>query len=101
MAILLGGCGGGEPPTTAAPPSDAGTECIGTPRQGVALDAAARACADNGFDPTSDEFSFPNWGDPGTLDSQVMVALFGPEAVCASGASKDCILLPAAQDWMD
>jgi hypothetical protein len=46
----------------------------------VALDPAAQKCADNGFDPSADEFNFPNWGDPGSLDDLSLAALFGRQA---------------------
>jgi len=107
LGLLLTGCGGGDDAgqgqSTVEPTSlsaDA-IQCEGTPREGVALDPQAQACADNGFEFAADEFSFANWGGPGGLDATGMVAMFGPDAVCADQSNDSCTLFPAAQAWLD
>ena len=103
VVVALGGCSGGSNPVaeSAGPSSASEGACNGPTRPGVALDPLARGCADNGFDPNADEFSFPNWGDPGSLDDVSLAALFGRRAVCAKNLPEGCILLPGAQAWMD
>jgi hypothetical protein len=69
---------------------------------GLAGSAAARIIASDGFTPTRDGFSFPNYG-PGyqNLSANQMRALFG-DGVCAFVTkSGDCALTPPAQAYMD
>ncbi|MBU6245209.1 MAG: hypothetical protein KGP12_08350 [Actinomycetales bacterium] len=86
---------------SAGPAAAEAIVCEGVPRAGVALDPAAKACADNGFEPAADEFNFPNWGGKGSLSASGMIAMFGPDAVCAQRGEGTCTLFPAAQDWLD
>ncbi|MFM8351361.1 MAG: hypothetical protein ACKN9D_09860, partial [Actinomycetales bacterium] len=102
LALALGGCAGADPVAQSVDQSPLTEQrCSGPTRPGVALDPAAQKCADNGFDPSADEFNFPNWGDPGSLDDLSLAALFGRQAVCAKTLADGCVLLPAAHAWMD
>jgi hypothetical protein len=107
VVLLLGACGDETSSADAlgadAPRTGSADEivCEGQPRAGVALDPQAAACADNGFEPQVDVFAFENFGGTGTLDATGMVALFGPESVCAEGAGEGCTLFPAARAWLE
>ena len=58
-------------------------------------------CAQDGFDPGVDGFSFENWGAVGELGATEMVALFGRSTVCTpSSPAGSCTLYPAAREWM-
>lgn len=107
MSAIASGCGG-RSATPEVQPSVQATvggatqiQCEGAPRDGVALDPQAQACADNGFGIGADQFAFPNWGGQGTLDATGMVAMFGPDAVCAKQSDGECTLIPAAAAWLD
>ena len=60
------------------------------------------SCTYGGFDPAVDGFSFENWGTvPGQLGASDLIALFGRKNVCASGSGNNCVLYPAAQQWVE
>ncbi len=105
VALLVAGCGGTDPEDGAAPAGSQAAatgdlQCQGTPREGVAVDPQAQACADNGFEFDADVFAFANWGGTGHLDATGLVAMFGPDAVCADQSNGSCTLFPAAKDWL-
>lgn len=105
LALTTTSCGDeGETSSAAAdaaqPSSAPAFECVGKPRDGLALSADAQLCADTGFDPATHGFSFANWGDEGTFDATNMMAMFGPDAVCATLTETSCTLFPAAEQWM-
>lgn len=107
VAVILSACGGGEDSSAAdggsaaGPTAAAAFDCADAVRDGIALDPAAVGCADNGFDPLADEFGFANWGERGALDASALVAMFGPDAVCAERGEGTCTLYPGAQAWVD
>jgi len=101
LSVLTSACSGDEAAdSSASSPTQQSVDCSGVPRPGTAIDPQAVACADNGFEPANDEFSFPNWGDTGALDATAMVAMFGPDAVCAQQGPDGCVLFPAAHSWL-
>lgn len=55
-------------------------------------------CADSGFRPGTDEFSFANWGRSQAADDnislQTMIDLFGHSAVCLPGDPGSCVMRP-------
>ena len=60
------------------------------------------SCTYGGFDPALDGFSFENWGtESGALGASDLIALFGRKNVCASGSGNNCVLYPAAQQWVE
>lgn len=103
IGLLASACGGGQSANEPSGPvvaDVAQATCTGPVRDGIALDPTAVACADNGFQPADDEFTFPNWGGAGQVDAASLVALFGPDAVCADQTASSCTLFPAARDWL-
>lgn len=61
-------------------------------------------CADSGMRPTTDGFSFENWGGPVAEDAVTLntaAALYGAEAVCADEQVDACTPLPGAQQWVE
>lgn len=105
LCLVTTSCGGAadsltaaldEPTTASAPEFD----CAGAPRANLALSADAQLCADTGFEPSTHGFSFPNWGEEGSFDATNMLAMFGPDAVCATLTETSCTLFPAAEQWM-
>ncbi|MEY3618670.1 MAG: hypothetical protein RL726_1368, partial [Actinomycetota bacterium] len=80
-------------------------ECTGSaPEAGL---GEGQVCADNGFRPTSDDFSFPNWagvqdqdgGDGFTLDT--LVRLYGASEVCVDGIADPCAPTPIATQTIE
>ena len=61
----------------------------------------SESCTYGGFDPAVDGFSFANWGTPGNLGADELIALFGRKKVCASGSGGECVLYPGAQQWVE
>jgi hypothetical protein len=60
------------------------------------------SCTYGGFNPEVDGFSFANWGsEAGALGASDLIALFGRKNVCASGSGDNCVLYPAAQQWVE
>ena len=59
------------------------------------------SCSYAGFNPAVDGFSFENWGGAGNLGATDLIAMFGRNKVCASGSGNECVLYPAAQQWVD
>jgi hypothetical protein len=60
-------------------------------------------CADSGFRLSADDFSFANWGgfDGSTdnVNADILVRLYGSDAVCTEETSDDnCVLNPAAEE---
>lgn len=92
-------------PAAVAPPTPQATEDAPLAAESYPLpDCTGRSedeCVYAGFDPTVDGFSFANWGGPGSIDAAGLMALFGPDAVCAEVTDSGCVLYPAAQSWMD
>lgn len=62
-------------------------------------------CADSGFRPGTDEFSFANWGRSTAADDnitvQTMIDLFGHSAVCMPGAESSCVVRPRTAQKLD
>jgi hypothetical protein len=61
-------------------------------------------CADSGMRPTTDGFSFENWGGPVESDAVTLntaATLYGLEAVCAEVQEDSCTPLPGAQQWVE
>ena len=61
-------------------------------------------CADSGMRPTTDGFSFENWGGPVESDAVTLntaATLYGLEAVCAEAQEDSCTPLPGAQQWVE
>jgi len=61
-------------------------------------------CADSGMRPTTDGFSFENWGGPvaeDAVDLNTAAALYGVESVCAEVQDNACTPLPGAQQWVE
>jgi hypothetical protein len=62
-------------------------------------------CADSGFRPGTDEFSFANWGRSTAADDnitvQTMIDLFGHSAVCMPGAESGCVVRPRTAQKLD
>lgn len=64
--------------------------------------SAAAGGTDSGFRPTTDGFSFENYGNEGSvvnLTAAEMERMFGP-AVCANKKNGQCTLTPPAKQWM-
>ena len=105
-ALALSACGGSDEVAESASgaavaASASAFDCADPVREGIAVDPNAVGCADNGFDPAADEFEFANWGDRGAIDATSLVAMFGPESVCAEQSDGSCTLYPGAQAWAD
>ena len=101
LSVVLGACGSSESTTqTEKSGDDAGYDGGSYPLPGCSLDDPA-SCTYEGFDPSVDGFGFENWGEAGVLGATEMIALFGRKEVCANGGSADCVLYPAAQQWVD
>lgn len=83
---------GANPPGSAAVAVTAGgtADCA---------DLDVDGCIDTGFDTTRDGPMFENAAVSGTLSAAALMALFGPESVCASVSEKGCVLFPAAAQW--
>ena len=89
--------------TSPGPTVDAG-RCNGASPSELTSAGSGELCADNGFHPSNDGFSFANWGGTPTddaIDSSTLIAMFGREPVCATTAGDACTMRPAAQAWMD
>lgn len=83
------GIAAGVSPSPSFPP--AGTaECA---------DLDIDGCIDTGFDPARDGPMFENTAVSGTLSAAALMALFGPESVCAVVSESGCVLFPAAAQW--
>jgi hypothetical protein len=89
--------------TSPGPTVDAG-QCTGASPSELTTTGSGEVCADNGFHPSNDGFSFANWGGTPTadaIDSGTLIAMFGREPVCATDSATSCTMRPAAQAWMD
>lgn len=89
---------------TGASPSPSPTECSGASPAEFTAGTSGELCADTGFMPQSDGFSFANWGGTPTndaIDSGTLIAMFGREPVCADSEDTSCTVRPAAQAWMN
>jgi hypothetical protein len=85
------------------PTVDAGA-CTGASPAELTAGSSGEVCADNGFHPAHDGFSFANWGGTPTddaIDSSTLIAMFGREPVCSDSAGAGCTMRPAAKAWMD
>ena len=61
-------------------------------------------CADSGMRPTTDGFSFENWGGPVADDAVTLntaAQIYGTDAVCAEVQADTCTPLPGAQQWVE
>ena len=98
MAVLTACSGIGASPALTS------DECVGASPAEFTSGGSGELCADTGFQPADDGFSFANWGGTPTddaIDSATLIAMFGREPVCANTAGDDCTVRPAAQSWMD
>lgn len=89
---------------TGANPSPSPTECSGASPAEFTAGTSGELCADTGFMPQSDGFSFANWGGTPTndaIDSGTLIAMFGRGPVCVDGEDASCTIRPAAQAWMN
>jgi hypothetical protein len=110
-ALALAGCGGSSNHSTTTATVAARPTALNLPRP-FASDQRSdvghvetahdqgTVVATDGFSPTSDGFSFENYGFiAGTeLDQHDLRELFG-SGVCANAPSDSCTLTPAAQQW--
>ena len=109
LITLLVSCGGSET-------ASEGTEDISAPTDGTFsweaectteagdLPTEGLICADSGMRPTTDGFSFENWGGPVAEDAVTLntaAALYGVESVCAEVQEDACTPLPGAQQWVE
>ena len=62
-------------------------------------------CISNGFKINRDNFAFANWGRSQQADdnvtAQTLIDLFGYDTVCAPGPQDECVLRPAAVQYLD
>ncbi len=96
---VLTACSSASP----GPTVDAGN-CTGASPAELTAGGSGELCADNGFQPGLDGFSFANWGGTPTedaIDSGTLIAMFGREPVCSAESSNACTMRPAAKAWMD
>jgi len=101
LTVVLGACGSLESTTISEKSGDdAGYDAGSYPLPGCSLDDPA-SCDYEGFDPSIDGFGFENWGEPGALGATEMIALFGRKEVCANRGTANCVVYPAAQQWID
>ena len=107
LITVLVSCGGSENTTEegTSDPTDGTfsweaectTEAGDLPTEGL-------ICADSGMRPTTDGFSFENWGGPVESDAVTLntaATLYGLEAVCAEAQTDSCTPLPGAQQWVE
>ena len=107
LITVLVSCGGSENTTEegTSDPTDGTfsweaectTEAGDLPTEGL-------ICADSGMRPTTDGFSFENWGGPVAEDAVTLntaATLYGLEAVCAEVQEDSCTPLPGAQQWVE
>jgi len=107
LITVLVNCGGSNNSTeedTSAPTDgsfswedECTTEAGDLPTEGL-------ICADSGMRPTTDGFSFENWGGPVAEDAVTLntaAALYGTESVCAEAQADACTPLPGAQQWVE
>ena len=106
LITVLVSCGGSEKSAEeASAPTDGSfsweaectTEAGDLPTEGL-------ICADSGMRPTTDGFSFENWGGPVAEDAVTLntaAALYGTESVCAEAQADACTPLPGAQQWVE
>jgi hypothetical protein len=114
MAATVAACGGSSGSSSGDSTGDstgdssevlADVECTGSASDAGLGDGLV--CADNGFRPTSDDFSFPNWagvqdqdgGDGFTLDT--LVRLYGATEVCVDGIADPCEPTPIATQTIE
>jgi hypothetical protein len=98
LAVLTACSSGSTSPTV-----DAGA-CTGASTAELTNSGSGEVCADNGFHPGTDGFSFANWGGTPTydaIDSGTLIAMFGRGPVCSDDTSGSCTMRPAARAWMD
>jgi hypothetical protein len=98
LAVLTACSSGSTSPTV-----DAGA-CTGASAAELTRSGSGEVCADNGFHPGTDGFSFANWGGTPTddaIDSGTLIAMFGREPVCSDDTAGTCTMRPAARAWMD
>lgn len=89
--------------STGDPTVDAGA-CTGASPAELTAGSSGEVCADNGFHPATDGFSFSNWGGTPTddaIDSSTLIAMFGREPVCSDSPGAGCTMRPAAKAWME
>lgn len=118
LALALAACGSATPnpsevPNSSKTPAPAAPSVVADSKAGGVPESAdsypipdctgqdSAACAYDGFDPAVDGFGFANWGEAGNLGATELIALFGRKKVCASGSGNQCVLYPAAQQWVD
>jgi hypothetical protein len=107
VIALLVSCGGSEETTTEETSTstdgsfswadECTTEAGDLPTEGL-------ICADSGMRPTTDGFSFENWGGPVEADAVTLntaATLYGIESVCATVEGDNCTPLPGAQQWIE
>ena len=106
VACLIASCGSETAPVESAPTQDLSAEIsdAGGISEGYPLpdcsDTNGEPCITNGFDPAVDGFGFANWGEPGAMGATEMIALFGRKNVCARGSADECVMYPAAEQWV-
>ena len=107
LITVLVSCGGSEDTATeeTSAPTDSTfsweAECT-TPAGDLPTEGLI--CADSGMRPTTDGFSFENWGGPvaeDAVDLNTAAALYGVESVCAEVQDNACTPLPGAQQWVE
>ena len=106
LITVLVNCGGSEKSAEeASAPTDSTfsweAECT-TPAGDLPTEGLI--CADSGMRPTTDGFSFENWGGPvaeDAVDLNTAAALYGVESVCAEVQDNACTPLPGAQQWVE
>lgn len=106
LTAFLVSCGGSETASEEVSDPTDGTfsweaECT---TEAGDLPTEGLICADSGMRPTTDGFSFENWGGPVAEDAVTLntaAALYGVEAVCAEVQEDACTPLPGAQQWVE
>jgi hypothetical protein len=89
----------GAPSVQAVAPSTIASAGDAATAEATCADLDRDGCVVTGFNPEEDGLSFGNEAVTGTLSAAALMALFGPESVCAAVSEKGCVLYPAAAQW--
>lgn len=106
LVTVLIGCGDSETESESTSGSSDSTfswetECT---TEAGDLPTEGLICADTGMRPTTDGFSFENWGGPVEGDAVTLntaATLYGVDSVCAEVQDNACTPLPGAEQWVE